>query len=88
MRKSIEFIEEGEEVEIDFSGARKARGKRQAQQISIRISPSVLNGVKNRARKLGVPYQTLMQIWLAERLEVEEDRARALTDTEQKKETA
>ena len=32
----------------------------------------VLGGVKRRAEKLGVPYQTLMQLWLAERLEIEE----------------
>jgi predicted DNA binding CopG/RHH family protein len=74
---ALEFMDEGEEVEIDFSEARKAREKRQAQQISLRVSVPVLNGVKRRAQKLGVPYQTLMQLWLAERLEIEETKVQA-----------
>lgn len=69
---ALEFMDEGEEVEVDFSEAREARDKRRAQQISIRISVPVLGGIKRRAAKLGVPYQTLMQLWLAERLEIEE----------------
>jgi predicted DNA binding CopG/RHH family protein len=74
---SADLMEEGEEVEFDFSEARKAREKRQAQQISLRVSVPVLSGVKNRAKKLGVPYQTLMQLWLAERLEIEEAKTQA-----------
>lgn len=73
-----DFVDETEEVEFDFSEARKARDKRQAQQISLRVSVPVLNGVKRRAQKLGVPYQTLMQLWLAERLEVEEAKMQAV----------
>ncbi len=69
---AAELMDEGERVHIDASRAREAREKRQAQQISLRVSVPVLNGIKRRARKLGVPYQTLMQLWLAERLEIEE----------------
>jgi len=75
---AADLMEEGERVTIDASRARATRDKRQAQQISIRISVPVLNGLKRRARKLGVPYQTLMQLWLAERLEIEEAKANAL----------
>jgi len=82
---ALEFMDEGEEVEFDFSEARKAREKRQAQQISLRVSVPVLNGLKSRAHKLGVPYQTLMQIWLAERLEVEEARAQVLAEPRPKR---
>lgn len=74
---ALEFMDQGEEVEFDFSEAREAREKRRSQQISLRVSVPVLSGVKNRAKKLGVPYQTLMQLWLAERLEIEEAKARA-----------
>ena len=81
----LEFMDEGEEVEIDASRARAARDKRQAQQISIRISVPVLGGLKRRAHKLGVPYQTLMQIWLAERLEVEEAKAQVLAEPKAKR---
>ena len=68
---ALEFIDEGEEVKIDAS---IARAKRQTQQISLRVSSRLLKGVRHRAEALGVPYQTLMQIWLAERLEAEEAR--------------
>ena len=82
---ALEFMDQGEEVEIDFSEARKAREKRRAQQISLRVSVPVLSGLKRRADKLGVPYQTLMQLWLAERLEVEEARAQALAEPRSKR---
>jgi len=69
---ALEFMDQGEEVQIDAS---RAREKRESQQISIRVPKRILEGTKRRAKKLGVPYQTLIQIWLAERLEVEEARA-------------
>lgn len=82
---ALEFMDEGEEVEIDASKARQAREKRRAQQISLRVSVPVLNGVKRRAQKLGVPYQTLMQLWLAERLEIEEAKMQAATEPKPKR---
>ena len=82
---AAELMDEGERVHIDASRAREAREKRQAQQISLRVSVPVLNGLKGRAKKLGVPYQTLMQLWLAERLEVEEAKAQALTEPRPKR---
>ena len=72
---ALEFMDQGEEVEIDFSGAREKRARRETQQISIRLPKHLLEGTKRRAAKLGVPYQTLMQIWLAERLEAEQARS-------------
>jgi predicted DNA binding CopG/RHH family protein len=36
--------------------------------ISLRLSQSFLEGVKLQANKLDVPYQSLMKIWLAEKL--------------------
>lgn len=72
---ATEFLDQGEEVQIDASRARERREKRESQQISIRVPKRILEGTKRRAKKLGVPYQTLIQIWLAERLEVEEARA-------------
>jgi predicted DNA binding CopG/RHH family protein len=82
---AADLMSEGEEVEFDFSEARAARDKRRAQQISIRVSVPVLNGLKRRAQKLGVPYQTLMQLWLAERLEIEEAKANALAEPKPKR---
>ncbi|ABP33512.1 BrnA antitoxin family protein [Polynucleobacter asymbioticus] len=37
--------------------------------ISLRLSQSFLENIKLQANKLDVPYQSLMQIWLAEKLE-------------------
>lgn len=37
--------------------------------ISLRLSQSFLENIKLQANKLDVPYQSLMKIWLAEKLE-------------------
>jgi predicted DNA binding CopG/RHH family protein len=37
--------------------------------ISLRLSQSFLENIKTQANKLDVPYQSLMKIWLAEKLE-------------------
>ena len=37
--------------------------------ISLPLSQSFLEGIKLQANKLDVPYQSLMKIWLAEKLE-------------------
>ena len=37
--------------------------------ISLRLSQSFLEGIKLQANKMDVPYQSLMKIWLAEKLE-------------------
>jgi len=37
--------------------------------ISLRLSQSFLEGIKSQANKMDVPYQSLMKIWLAEKLE-------------------
>jgi len=76
---AAEFIDEDNIVEIDVSGAREKRAKRATQQISLRVSHQVLERTKNRAKTLGVPYQTLIQLWIAERLEREEALVRSHT---------
>lgn len=72
---ALEFLGQGEPVEIDASPAKARARKRETQLISLRVSKHVLEGTKHRAAVLGVPYQTLIQIWLAERLEAELHRA-------------
>jgi predicted DNA binding CopG/RHH family protein len=37
--------------------------------ISLRLSQSFLEGIKLQANKIDVPYQSLMKIWLAEKLQ-------------------
>jgi predicted DNA binding CopG/RHH family protein len=36
--------------------------------ISLRLSDSLLEGIRQQANKLDVPYQSLMKIWLTEKL--------------------
>ena len=36
--------------------------------ISIRISDSLREGIRQQANKLDVPYESLMEVWLTERL--------------------
>lgn len=70
---AVEFLEEDSVVEVDATRAREERA-----QISIRVSRQVLERAKRRAKTLGVPYQTLIQLWIAERLEEEEANVRSL----------
>jgi predicted DNA binding CopG/RHH family protein len=37
-------------------------------RISLLLSDSLLEGIRQQANKLDVPYQSLMKIWLAEKL--------------------
>lgn len=36
--------------------------------ISLRLSDSLLEGIRQQANKLDVPYQSLMKVWLTEKL--------------------
>ncbi len=37
--------------------------------ISLRLSDSLLDGIRQQANKLDVPYQSLMKVWLTEKLQ-------------------
>lgn len=70
-----DYWDEFEDVE-DVSLKRPMR-----KRITIRIFPYVLNNIRAIAKKQGMPYQTLIQQWLAERLSEEQKRI-ALSRTE------
>ena len=42
--------------------------------ISLRITDSLLEGIRRKANQLDVPYQSLMKVWLNEKLDEYEDR--------------
>jgi predicted DNA binding CopG/RHH family protein len=75
---AVEFLDRDSVVDIDASKARENRDKRLTQQISLRFSHRILERTKSRAQMLGVPYQTLIQLWIAERLENEEALVRSM----------
>ena len=82
---AVEFLDEDSVVEIDASKAREKRTGRSTQQISLRVSQMVLERTKRRAKTLGVPYQTLIQLWIAERLEEEEANVKSLPNRSAKR---
>lgn len=41
------------------------------KMVSIRLKEDVIDGLKNVARRKGIPYQVLIQMWLQERLLLE-----------------
>jgi len=64
---------------IDWSGAKAAtfsRLKPSTQTISLRLSESLIENLKVLANKRDVPYQSLLKIFLAERVEEELRRLR------------
>ena len=77
-----EFISEAEEREfwkthdstdyLDWSKAMRVRFpnlKLSTQSISIRLPVSLLEQIKIEANKRDVPYQSLIKVWLAEKVQ-------------------
>ncbi len=51
-----------------MSSVRFKNLKPSTTSISIRLSDSLLEGIRQQANKLDVPYQSLMKVWLTEKL--------------------
>lgn len=84
LKKIPKFKDEDEEVEfwathdateyVDFSKAKKAlfpNLKPSTKTISIRLPESLIEHMKQLANKRDVPYQSLLKMFLAERVERE-----------------
>lgn len=59
---------------VDWQRAKRAvfpNLKPSTQTISLRLPEHLLNSIKTAANKRDVPYQSLMKIWLQEKLESE-----------------
>jgi predicted DNA binding CopG/RHH family protein len=65
------FWEEHDSTEyVDWSGAQPVRFpnlKPSTQSISLRLPTSLLHKIKIEANRRGVPYQSLIKVWLAEK---------------------
>ena len=48
--------------------------KPSTQTISLRLPEHLLDSIKSAANKRDVPYQSLMKIWLQEKMETEQSR--------------
>jgi predicted DNA binding CopG/RHH family protein len=56
---------------LDWSKARPAtfpKLRPSTETISLRMPEDVLNSIRNHARKLDVPYQSLIKLWCAEKV--------------------
>ena len=56
---------------VDWSKARLAtfpKLRPSTETISLRMPEDVLNTIRNHARKLDVPYQSLIKLWCAEKV--------------------
>lgn len=56
---------------IDWSKAKLAsfpKLKPSTETISLRMPEDVLNSIRNHARRLDVPYQSLIKLWCAEKV--------------------
>jgi predicted DNA binding CopG/RHH family protein len=73
--KEREFWASRDSVDyIDWSGAERIRFpnlKPSRRSISLRLPQSMLEAIKNEANRRDIPYQSLIKVWLSERLEAE-----------------
>ena len=60
---STDFLDETESVNVTFVDARPAM-----KQISLRLDPSVIDQLKLLASNKGIGYQTMIRMWVMERL--------------------
>lgn len=66
---STEFIDDFEPVEIEVASELEDEmfKKRELKKlVTLRLEPSQIEAVKTIANKRGLPYQTLMRMWIVE----------------------
>lgn len=71
---STEFIDDFEPVEIELSPELEDEilSKRELKKpVTLRLEPSQIDAVKKIAAKKGLPYQTLIRLWITERIKKE-----------------
>jgi predicted DNA binding CopG/RHH family protein len=59
---STQYVDWGRAQVADFRNLRPS-----TQTISLRLPKELLTAIRGHARKLDVPYQSLMKLWLAEK---------------------
>ena len=54
--------------QVQVSRRIKARVKERKENLTLRMEPSRVKEIKAIAQEMGIPYQTLMRMWIVERL--------------------
>ncbi|MBR4947835.1 MAG: BrnA antitoxin family protein [Clostridiales bacterium] len=66
-KKKLEEKDEFLEKEFDFKNAVKnPYAAELKKQITIKVSPSIIDYFKKQAKETGIPYQTLINLYLAD----------------------
>lgn len=66
-KKKLEEKDEFLEKEFDFKNAVKnPYATELKKQITIKVSPSIIDYFKKQAKETGIPYQTLINLYLAD----------------------
>jgi len=60
---ATDFLDESETVEVTFRDARPPK-----KQISLRLETETIDSLKEVAGQKGIGYQTLIRMWVVERL--------------------
>jgi len=68
---SPELMDQLPAVRLRFGGE-LAQYRREQQAISLTLQGHIFRRIKQLAAERGVPYQTMLKLWIAERLEQEE----------------
>jgi predicted DNA binding CopG/RHH family protein len=66
LHDSTEFLDDTEAIDLTFVDARPSK-----KQISLRLEQATIDQLKSVARAKGLGYQTLIRMWLVERLHQE-----------------
>ncbi len=70
--KATEFdrkFDDGEDVDADVDWSRATRPNTQAKRVNVDFPAWVVEGLDRQAKRLGVTRQSLIKLWIAERLE-------------------
>ena len=63
-----DYVGQMRRVPVQVSRTLRERVRERKQNLTLRIEPSHVREIKAVADDLGVPYQTLMRMWIIERL--------------------
>lgn len=66
-----------DDLQIDPELEARIRARRKMRPVTLRLNDWMLEAAKDQAFKLGVPYQTLMRMWISIGIHQTQDRIRA-----------
>ena len=61
-------FDEGEDVSDYFDWSKASRPNQESKRVNVDFPAWVVNGLDKEARRLGVTRQSLIKMWIAERL--------------------